>query len=242
MISLFRQIANRPQARRRTESPDSFTPFNPKVRWWNEDSWISRFKRHIERDARPDKGFDWRRLMDRRFTLQQFAQSSASLRGSTAECGVYTGVTSAIICESLKHTYNADEFHYGFDSFAGLPAPGPNDGAWKEGHLASPLEVAARHVAEFKFCKLITGWIPDSLECVAGRPFRLVHIDLDLAEPTLQALEFFYPRVIPFGVLVFDDYGFHSCPGARDAVDQFLADKPERIIELVTGQAVLFKQ
>jgi O-methyltransferase len=41
--------------------------------------------------------------------------------------------------------------------------------------------------------------------------------------------------------VLFDDYGFLSCPGVADAVDQFLADKPELLIELTTGQAVFTK-
>lgn len=242
MIPILRQPENRSQSQCRTDTPTWFNPLNPKVRWWSNDLWIKRFKRHIQPDACSEKGVTWRRIIDRRFTVQQFVHATANFRGSTAECGVYTGVTSAIICETLKDTYKGKELHLGFDSFEGLPAPGPNDGVWKEGHLSSPLEVASEHLAEFDFCKLIRGWIPESLEYVSDRSFRFVHIDLDLAEPTLKALEFFYPRVVCGGILLFDDYGFHSCPGARVAVDSFMAGNMESVVELVTGQAVIYKQ
>lgn len=42
--------------------------------------------------------------------------------------------------------------------------------------------------------------------------------------------------------MIFDDYGFESCPGTRQAVDEFMADKPERVIHLTTGQALLQKR
>jgi 2-polyprenyl-3-methyl-5-hydroxy-6-metoxy-1,4-benzoquinol methylase len=41
--------------------------------------------------------------------------------------------------------------------------------------------------------------------------------------------------------MLFDDYGFATCPGARLAVNEFFVDKPERIIELPTGQAFVIK-
>ena len=31
--------------------------------------------------------------------------------------------------------------------------------------------------------------------------------------------------------MLFDDYGFATCPGARRAIDEFFADKPEPIID-----------
>lgn len=41
--------------------------------------------------------------------------------------------------------------------------------------------------------------------------------------------------------MVFDDYGFLSCPGAKLAVDQFFSDKPEYPCHLPTGQCFVIK-
>ncbi|MER8880853.1 hypothetical protein NKI11_30910, partial [Mesorhizobium sp. M0684] len=38
-----------------------------------------------------------------------------------------------------------------------------------------------------------------------------------------------------------DDYGSALCPGARKAFDQFFENRPEGIIELPTGQAIVVK-
>ena len=59
--------------------------------------------------------------------------------------------------------------------------------------------------------------------------FAIVNIDLDLFDPTKAALEHFFPLVVRGGVVILDDYeGF---PGAKKAVDEYLADhnRPERI-------------
>ena len=38
-----------------------------------------------------------------------------------------------------------------------------------------------------------------------------------------------------------DDYGFASCPGARKAIDEFFADKTEKPLAMLTGQALIIK-
>jgi hypothetical protein len=222
------------------EEPPPAPPFNPKVQWWNNQQWLARYERHILPDG--FKGLHPHRILDRRFTLAELAKAARSLNGSTAECGVFKGVSSALICETLRETYGERDRHFAFDSFEGLPETGPNDAHWKQGDLYEPLTTAQRHLAEFPFVSLVPGWLPATLAQVSQRRFRLVHIDVDIERTTWDCLEFFYPRALSGAVFAFDDYGFHSCSGARRAVDSFLCDKPETLIELTTGQAVFFKQ
>ena len=82
---------------------------------------------------------------------------------------------------------------------------------------------------------LFTG---ENVSC-ADRRFSLVHLDVDLKEGTLACLRFFYPRMLPGGVIVSHDYSYLG--GVREAFDEFLADKPERAVELPTSQAMLIK-
>ncbi len=215
------------------------TTFNPKVQWWTDANWLDKYDRYLQPDRRSNQ--DHHRILDRRFTLQSFAASVRHLPGATVECGVHRGTGSALICATLQGSYNGQK-HYGFDSFEGLPEGGPNDANWKRGQLAVPLELARKNLAEFAdICELVAGWIPDTFTVVSGKRFRLVHIDVDLELPTQQSLEFFYARAIAGALFIIDDYCFHSCPGARLATQQFLADRPETIVELTTGQAIFYK-
>lgn len=216
------------------------TTFNPKVQWWTDAQWLAKYGRYLHPDRRPTQ--DQHRILDRRFTLQSFAATVQHLPGSTAECGVHRGTGSALICATLRDSYHGEK-HYGFDSFEGLPECGPNDGNWKKGQLAVPLDVACKNLVEFEeFCELIAGWIPETLAAVSDKKFRLVHVDLDLEVPTQQALEFFYPRAISGALFIIDDYGFHSCPGARQATQEFLKGRAECLVELTTGQAIFYKR
>ena len=91
------------------------------------------------------------------------------------------------------------------------------------------------------FIELRKGWVPETFAGLEDEVFCFAHIDLDLYEGVRDTLSFVYPRLSPGGIIVLDDYGFASCPGARRAVDEFFADKPERPLALLTSQAVIHK-
>lgn len=136
------------------------------------------------------------RRMDRVWMLDQFARLVPDLAGDTAECGVWTGLGSYVIC---RRSLGTGKVHHGFDSFAGLSVPAPIDGQhWTPGALAAPLELAQANLAEFDFVRLHKGWIPETFGEIEG-PFALVHLDLDLYEPTRDSLEFFYPKMSQIG-------------------------------------------
>jgi O-methyltransferase len=68
------------------------------------------------------------------------------------------------------------------------------------------------------------------------------HIDVDIYTAVRDCLEFIYPRLVPGGTVVIDDYGFPSCVGARRAVDEHFADGlPEAPLCLPTGQCLIVK-
>jgi hypothetical protein len=72
--------------------------------------------------------------------------------------------------------------------------------------------------------------------------FSFVHIDVDMYEPTRDSIAFFYERTATGGVIICDDYGFSTCPGATRAIEEFMANQPEPIVRAPTGQAIIFKR
>ena len=77
---------------------------------------------------------------------------------------------------------------------------------------------------------------------VGDRTFCLAHIGVGLYEPTRDSLAFFYPRLERHGMIICDDYGSGAYPGARLALDEFFADRPETPIELPQTQAFIVKR
>ena len=220
--------------------------YHPKVSWWTEQKWLPPYRAILERDA--VDGFDYRRILDRRFQLVELAKAVRNLPGSTAECGVFRGVASALICQTLKGTYAAGDGHLGFDSFDGVAEPDDLDRRangrlhWQRGQLRASLADTTAFLAPYADCRLVQGWIPDCFGPAEERQFRLVHIDVDLHSATRDSLAFFYPRLVTGGMIVLDDHGFVDCPGARQAACEFFADKPEPIIEMPTGQGLIIKR
>jgi O-methyltransferase len=196
--------------------------------WWQDEAF-----NHYQRKFGLRGGAD----SDCRWTLNELTRLVLSVPGDTAECGVLEGASSYLICRSLSRK------HFLFDSFEGLSEPATGDGDfYGNNDMACDLEVAQTNLAEFTNISFHKGWIPERFVDVADRNFCFVHIDVNLYQPTRDSIEFFYPRMNRGGVMVFDDYGFAICPGAKRAVDDFLSDKPEQIVSLTCGSAFLVRR
>ena len=204
----------------------------PQMEWWDDEEFNAYLRRFGELP-----GFN----TDRKWALAQLLRLTADVPGDTAECGVFLGASSWLICRSNRNSGPA-KTHHGFDSFEGLSAPGPSDGGyWEAGNLTAGEQACRKNLAEFPSVRLYKGWIPERFPEVADRSFSFVHLDVDLYEPTRASIEFFYPRLSRGGLLVCDDYGFTTCPGATRAIDEFLADKPEKMLALPDGGGVVVK-
>ncbi len=186
-------------------------------------------------------------IHDRKFVLHSLARSVARLPGDSAECGVLAGASSYLLCAAMQRP---GRVHHVFDSFAGLSEPGAHDVPrsehtfrWHKHDLARSLADVRRNLERFSAVEYHPGWIPERFADVASARFAFVHVDVDLYQPTLDSLAFFYPRLVPGGVLLCDDYGSSACPGAKRAFDEMIADKPEqRVVHLPTGQGFIIKR
>ena len=56
---------------------------------------------------------------------------------------------------------------------------------------------------------------------IKNEKFSFVHIDVDLYEPTMKSLEFFFPRLVKGGIIVCDDYNSNIFNGAKKAWDKY---------------------
>lgn len=177
----------------------------------------------------------------RRWTIYQLIRLTEAVAGDTAECGVFRGATSYLIASFVERSPQP-KIHHMFDSFEGLSTPGGEDGThWQLHDLDDSFPSASRVLSGFAKARFYKGWIPTRFPEVTDRTFSFVHIDVDLYQPTRDSIEFFYPRLNPGGILVCDDYGSSVCPGATKAMDEFLRDKPEKMVGLVDCGGFLIK-
>ncbi len=205
----------------------------PHIDWWENEEFNWYQKKFHQR-----KRFN----THRRWSLHQLLRLTENVEGDTAECGVFKGSSSWLICRSNKENGYFDRMHHCFDSFEGLSTPTDEDGThWTPGVLSATEDIAKRNLSEFSDIVFYKGWIPDRFEDCDANRFSFVHVDVDLYEPTKDSIEYFYGLISPGGVLLCDDYGFTTCPGATKAVDEFLADKSEKMIALDCGGGFFVK-
>lgn len=214
-----------------------FRLYNKNLMWLEDDEYLSHWRLFKEHSGE--------RIHERRFHLYYLAKSTRHLAGDTAECGVLHGGGSFLI---MRATASDNRTHHIFDSFQGLSSPGSLDqvtqdrtSQWEEGDLHVNEDIVTQNLSGFGNFMTYRGWIPSRFDELSERRFSFVHIDVDLYQPTYDSLAFFYDRMVPGGIMVCDDYGFETCPGAHKAYNDFMADKPEEIIHLTGGQGVIIK-
>ena len=164
----------------------------------------------------------WRNLARHTF-LADFAKLALKrgLEGNVAECGVYRGEFARVInqCFPNKTFYLMDTF----ESFAAKDLQNETEQAQKYAHAFSQTsaEYVLSKMPNPAQCVVRKGWFPDTARGLEDERFCFVSLDMDLHDPILAGLEFFYPRMVKGGAILIDDYFSHVFVGAAKAVDDF---------------------
>jgi O-methyltransferase len=181
---------------------------------------------------------------DRCYLLYAFCARAARMGGDIVECGVWTGGTAHLLAETVRRTGGRLALHL-FDTFEGMPS---DVDAGRDYHSPgdfsdTSVQFVRDRLRAYPFVALHQGRIPDTFkELDPATQFSLVHVDVDVYEATLASCEFFWPRLNPGALMIFDDYGFFPYRRAeRLAVDEFFQGRLDRPISLPTGQAIVIK-
>ena len=160
--------------------------------------------------------------------------------GDFLEAGVWRG-GATIFMRSILQAYEVtDRRVWVADSFAGVPSPdatkyprdaGLNLSMFSE--LAVPLERVKVNFARYGLLDdqvvFLKGWFRDTLPAVPIKQLALLRVDGDLYESTMDALTHLYPKLVPGGFVIIDDYG--DIEACRRAVTDYR--EKFRIEELV---------
>lgn len=156
--------------------------------------------------------------------------------GDIVEGGVFKGA-GVLYWAKLIQIFNPLSLRkvVGFDTFGSFPGESEADRKFADAFCAeahyegvdpSALMGIAGECAIERRMELIAGDASVTMADYAARNpgFRiaLLNLDFDTYAPTHAALEALYDRVVPGGIIIFDEYGLPDSTEA-DAVDEFLA-------------------
>lgn len=177
-------------------------------------------------------------LIWRLHTLCWAALHAINIEGDFVECGVYEGFSSAVVARRLnfaaldKRMWLYDLFDHEQET-SGMVMPAHGPGLHRR---------VVRRFSEFPNIRIIKGFVPRSFEIGAPERIAWMHLDLNDVAAETGALEALFDRITPGGMLIFDDYGWKTYPGQKEAADAFARGKSHHILELPTGQGLLVKR
>lgn len=147
------------------------------------------------------------------------------------EFGIYKGGSLEILSK-----LHPGKTIFGIDSFEGLPAPTNHD-FHSEGEFGDVdrMAITGYFKTLYPNVRILKGFSPDVFSFFDEHSrFSFVHVDVDLYSSVLHACDFFYPRMVDGGIIVYDDYGFTSTPGSKNAIDEFYKDRSPKFKGEVT--------
>jgi hypothetical protein len=153
------------------------------------------------------------------------------VKGDVVELGVYKGNTAFLLAQFARRSNGTA---YLLDTFEGFATQDLNglDASQPAQFADTSLEEVKLLVGEQNVV-FIKGYFPESANHLPDNAkFKIVHIDCDLASPYLAALNYFYPRIVCGGFLIMHDYSNLYWDGAERTIDEFFADKPEKLIPI----------
>lgn len=203
----------------------------------HKDSKDGDFKKIFE-----SKEYQKNSLLDysRAYFLYQNLQNLKEIKGSIAECGTYKGGGAYLIAKS---TPQENQIHL-FDTFEGMPDLITSHDTHKKGDLK---DTSFDHVQDlmkpFQNVILHKGLFSNTFKNIDPKEkFKFVHCDADIYQSVDDCNQFFYDKLVPGGIIIYDDYGWASTKGAQKAVLDFFKNKNEYPIYLPTRQAYIIKK
>lgn len=194
-----------------------------------------------------------RRIFLKRFLAHyELFRRVVDLPGDIVELGIYRGTSLMSWANFLEIRNMGDRQKqvFGFDNFSGFGSLDKKDGRINKnvekqqgGFNAGVFEDILKDLISIfdkdRFIPykprvvLIKGnielTVPRFIKENPGLRVCLIHFDVDLYRPTKIALEAFWPRIVPGGVILFDEYGIRPWEGESAAVDEFFKNKQVKL-------------
>jgi O-methyltransferase len=158
------------------------------------------------------------------------------IQGNVAEVGVFKGDFASKINQAFP-----DRKFFLFDTFRGFDERDVSIESEKNIETPDktfPSAVSEKVLARMQHPECVVlreGFFPETAIGLEKETFAFVSLDVDLYQPTLEGLKFFYPRLSRGGYIFVHDFHSRYFPGCGQAVREFIKDSGARYVP-VTDQ------
>jgi len=177
-------------------------------------------------------------LLWRRYILCCAAYHCAQLEGDFVECGVLFGTGVKTVLDFFGRENFAKTF-WAYDAFDRNPVQGHGF----EGQGPGLFDKVKARFEGYDQVKLVRGLLPASLKRNSPKRIAYLHVDLNKADFEIAVLEELFPRMVPGGVLILDDYEWSGVYREQKiAHDAWFQARDYRVFPLPTGQGLVLKR
>ncbi|MEN9522577.1 MAG: hypothetical protein RL065_954, partial [Bacteroidota bacterium] len=174
------------------------------------------------------------------------ADKVKNLEGDFVECGVYRGGLAATIINYIQFEKLNKKF-YLFDTYGPIPKQHVHQDEFKTNNpdnwsYSDVYEAVKSNFSVFKNVEVVRGIIPEILSTKSIDKVCYLSIDLNNFQPEIAAIEYYWDKLVPGGIVLLDDYALsEKYVMQRNAWDKFAVSKGIKILNIPTGQGLIFK-
>ena len=173
----------------------------------------------------------------------QVGQSAKLGDGDILEVGVWRGGTGLLIAEAMRH-FGVSGALYLADTFSGVVKAGENDSSNTGGEHADTTREQVEELLKTNGhdVRILTGIFPDDTGHLVAGAIKLLHIDVDIYQSARDIVEWSIERIVPGGIVIFDDYGFSGTDGIARLCEEYERDDRFIFVSNTNGHAILIKR
>lgn len=205
------------------------------------------YARGVHASGGHDAGLEWR------VHIALWAAAQAlRVPGDFVECGVNAGFISSAILHRLDWN-SVGRRYYLVDTFRG-PVVGQfsedeiRRGRVEAAHQAkaagayvTDVERVRQNFAAWPDATVVQGVVPDVLQTLDAQQVAFLHIDMNCAFPERAALEYFWDKMLPGGIVLLDDYAYFGHDAQHASMDEAASQLGASILSLPTGQGLIVR-
>ena len=203
---------------------------------WESDKVFNKNYNKIKNFTLVDKYRCWE--------LWELLEQVKELNGDILEVGAWRGGTGSLIAKRLKDLGIKNKV-YLCDTFEGVVKAGGKDPNYIGGeHNETSKRSVERLIGDLDLdnAPILKGIFPDDTgKEIDNKIFRFCHIDVDVYKSAKDILDWVWERLEIRGIVVFDDYGFETCEGITELVNEYRNHKDRIIMHNLNGHAVMVK-